>query len=255
MKKDNVTALKELFPFSRAEGKHMCFTLIELLVVIAIIAILAAMLMPALQKARMAGQKASCMNNIKGLGNVFIQYTDSYEAMFPSKWVHETVYQSADFGAADTQYGWTWTSLLMGTKLIPKQAAAKGGVLNCPSVAPAGSRYTHFGINVGLYYQGQNSSYRQKGAWRLDDTLAFFKSTTVKAPSRIALAGDCTAYQIDPSTTNSDGRGPTGSDFVRHGEVINMLFTDGHAETISLSQIPLGWNDNSSLRGTKPWFY
>ncbi len=56
--------------------KTRAFTLIELLVVIAIIAILMAVLMPALGRARLQGQRAACMGNLKQLTLAWIMYAD-----------------------------------------------------------------------------------------------------------------------------------------------------------------------------------
>jgi prepilin-type N-terminal cleavage/methylation domain-containing protein len=60
-----------------------CFTLIELLVVIGIIAVLAAMLMPALGKARESANQADCTNNLSNIGKAMFMYSQDYKSNLP----------------------------------------------------------------------------------------------------------------------------------------------------------------------------
>lgn len=72
--------------------KRTAFTIIELLVVVAIIAILAALLLPALRNAKESGLRTACLNNVRQIGSSLMQYADDYNMWLPA--------HTADFSSA-----------------------------------------------------------------------------------------------------------------------------------------------------------
>ncbi|MFA7232002.1 MAG: prepilin-type N-terminal cleavage/methylation domain-containing protein [Victivallaceae bacterium] len=215
------------------------FTLIELLVVIAIIAILASMLLPALNQAREKAKQITCLNNLKqiGMGMQYYQ-NDSNGIYIPVRFVNSATY-TGEF---------PWAAALVMFKYIPTSkpffcTSSTKSFDNSPDIYSTNiigptriefvptNWYRYFYLTYG--YNGKYLGYDQKTPSA--GAKHYLKSEKTRKPSsKIMVADnwrrDTTGITYAVISSDIPGTATTSAQINdRHNNAANILWTDGHA--------------------------
>ena len=203
--------------------KKRNFSLVELLVVIAIIAILSALLFPALGKARDTAKRINCVGNLKQLGVVFNLYCDDYEESFPPGWVP---------GPANWPPGPLWAHRIL-PYLGRCTFVGRDNIFNCPVPQNAADALwsPHYAYNPTISPAYDTTvTPMQPQVFNGNNHFCTFRKH-IRAPGGSFMLVDHYAqkvggwHEVNPPLTE------TKLGTYRHvGRIANWLFVDAHVE-------------------------